>query len=97
MKQLEIEFFWPLTQQLSLDLDYSESEKSKVSYNNHSGTVAFSNTDFNTGSYILHNNLISNTLTVDASSIVFKVDKKPNVLHRVLYKVLGVKWDVKSK
>ena len=27
MKQIEIEFFWPLTEQISLDLDYTPSEE----------------------------------------------------------------------
>lgn len=27
MKQLEIEFFWPLTQQMTLDLDFTPSEE----------------------------------------------------------------------
>jgi hypothetical protein len=27
MKQLEIEFFWPLTEQIPLDLDYTQPEK----------------------------------------------------------------------
>ena len=27
MKQLEIEFFWPLTEQIPLDLDFTESDK----------------------------------------------------------------------
>ena len=25
-QQIEIEFFWPLTEQISLDLDYTESD-----------------------------------------------------------------------
>ena len=30
MQQLEIQYFFPLTEQIPLDLDYSESEKPKV-------------------------------------------------------------------
>jgi hypothetical protein len=30
MKQQEIEFFWPLTQQISLDLDYSPCSDSSA-------------------------------------------------------------------
>jgi hypothetical protein len=30
MQQLEIQYFFPLTEQLPLDLDFSESEKPKV-------------------------------------------------------------------
>ena len=30
MRQLEIQYFWPLTQQISLDLDFTESEKPQL-------------------------------------------------------------------
>jgi hypothetical protein len=32
MQQLEIEFFWPLTEQIPLDLDYTECDKPKLYY-----------------------------------------------------------------
>jgi len=31
MQQLEIKFFWPLTEQIPLDLDYTGCESSKLS------------------------------------------------------------------
>lgn len=30
MQQLQIEFFWPLTEQIPLDLDYTDCDKPKV-------------------------------------------------------------------
>jgi hypothetical protein len=30
MQQLEIEFFWPLTEQIPLDLDYTDCNKSQM-------------------------------------------------------------------
>jgi len=30
MQQLEIQFFWPLTEQIPLDLDYTNCEKQKI-------------------------------------------------------------------
>ena len=33
MQQLEIQYFFPLTEQIPLDLDFSESEKPKIWFN----------------------------------------------------------------
>ena len=37
----------------------------------------------------------STSVTVDVSSTVFKVNEKPNIIRRGLYKALGVKWEKK--
>ena len=33
-RQLEIEYFWPLTEQISLDLDYTDCDKPRYTYSN---------------------------------------------------------------
>ena len=86
MKQLEIEFFWPLTQQIPLDLDFTDCEKPKL-------------TTFVTGPMISNGStnsyITTGKLSIDAESTVIKVAEEPNILRRGLYKALGVKWEKK--
>ena len=89
MKQIELEFFWPLTQQLSLDLDLPPSELTYIPYSLTEGTALYVG-DIGTTSTI-----ITSKLSVDIGSTVFRVEKKPNIIRRGLYKALGVKWEKK--
>ena len=92
MRQLEIEYFWPLTEQMPLDLDFTDCEKPKLS-------------TFNIGPMISNGFLISNgstnsyittgKLSIDADSTIIKVAEKPGILRRGLFKALGVKWEKK--
>lgn len=44
MRQLEIQFFWPLTEQMPLELDYTDCDKPKVwSTVNSTGTYLIAN------------------------------------------------------
>ena len=93
MRQLDIEYFWPLSEQIPLDLNYSDCEKPKHYYSHPlSGTFLISSGEVSgiTSSYFAVNNL-----TVDVGTTVFKVDKKPNIVRRSLYKALGLKWEKK--
>lgn len=101
MRQLDIEFFWPLSEQIPLDLDYSDCEKPKHYYTHPwvddfhqglSGTFLISNGGVGgaTSSFLAPSNLY-----VDVGTTVFKVDKKPNIVRRSLYKALGLKWEKK--
>jgi hypothetical protein len=90
MRQLDIDFFWPLTHQIPLDLDYYEGEKPKQYYTHPlSGTFLISNGG-TTSSYLSANNL-----TVDVDSTVFKMTEKPNIVRRILLNTLGIKWEKK--
>ena len=93
MRQLDIEFFWPLSEQIPLDLNYSDCEKPKHYYSHPlSGTFLISNGGIGgtTSSF-----LAGSKLYVDVGTTVFKVDKKPNIIRRSLYNVLGLKWEKK--
>ena len=87
MRQLDIEFFWPLTQQIPLDLDYYEDEELKFY-----GTFPIS------GSYLISNGdttsnyLAASNLYVDVDSTVFKMASKPSIARRMLLNILGIKW-----
>jgi len=88
MRQLEIQYFWPLTEQISLDLDFTESEKPKFwTAGASSGTFLIANGGGNIESSL--------TIDVDSCPITIRSKEKPNFIKRYIYKVLGVKWKVK--
>lgn len=103
MKQLEIEFFYPLTEQMSLDLDFTKSieyQQQKTTFESYSITSS-SYGDCSIGSSYI---TISNTLTFrpDYEAVGhievtpdFHVytKKKPNWLSRfAINTVFGWKW-----
>jgi len=88
MKQLEIEYFWPLTEQIPLDLDYTDCEKPKLS------TLLTYNTSVNIGNWST-TSIIANNLTIDVASTTFKVDKEPNIIRKGVLNILGIKWEKK--
>ena len=93
MKHLEIEYFWPLTQQIPLELDYSDCAKPQLSLTSTNGPQS--------GSYFISNggttsySLVASTLKIDVDTTVVKVNEKPNIFRRGLYKALGLKWEKK--
>lgn len=93
MYQQEIQFFWPLTEQISLDLDYSDCVKPKLTISNAGGTgstissfpiTGTTGTTWTTSSFRMQEN--------ETTMIVLK---KPNLLRKLLFKLLGFKWEVK--
>ena len=90
MKQLEIEFFWPLTQQIPLDLDFTDCEKPKLPL-----PINGISPLLNVVGYGSTNSNITSRLNIDADTTVIKVAEEPNILRRGLYKALGVKWEKK--
>lgn len=95
--QLEFKFFWPLTEQIPLDLDFTGCEKQKIySY----GTVV----DVGNGGtgYTLNaanwttTSITASSLTLDIDIIkMIKTSGKPPLIRRWLYKLLGLKWEIK--
>lgn len=105
MKQLEIEFFYPLTEQIDLDLDFSPCEeyqrlkreeyaKTRISYTN-------SSIDYNVSA--VSTNYVINSSYSDAKGVIeitpdFRVyvKKEPSRLAKfAMKKVFG--WNWKSK
>ena len=97
MYQTEFKFFWPLTEQPELDLDYSECEKPKL-YTT-VNTVGGAN-----GSYYLASNglttgyvTISGTsLKIDTETTVFRTKEEPPFYRRWLMNLLGIKWEKRT-
>jgi hypothetical protein len=93
-RQAEIEFFFPLTEQIPLGLDYTNCEKPKLTVTAIGGTTGF----------YFANTTISNiapTLSVQPQNSVGQLkiggisvglEKSPKWYQRVLYKLLGFSW-----
>jgi hypothetical protein len=91
MYQKEIEFFWPLTEQIQLDLDYSRCVKPSVTANIVNGGTSIA---------MVSPSNLTWTTTVTASEIsterlTLAVDKSPNFMRKWLYKLLDIKWKIK--
>lgn len=89
MQQLEISFFWPLTEQVPLELDYSNCEKPKLYSNNIIGTNG--SYGFNTGS--TYTTQIVGNFSIDADKTTFKTSKKPNIIRKMLFNAMGIKLE----
>lgn len=87
--QIEIQYFWPLTEQIELDLDYSNCHKPKIEWSSIDRSL-----------YTLTNGVTNTTITashlvldIDTTTVKFK--SEPNLLFRCIYKLIGLKWEVK--
>lgn len=99
MQQLEIKFFWPLTEQIPLDLDFKpseeyEDEKRAVRYwaNNTIASGMFTSGILTGSSSTITQNFI---VDVDNTPITVMSKEKPNFIKRYIYKILGVQWKAK--
>ena len=81
---LEIKYFWPLTEQIPLDLDYTGCETPKLSVPASVNTNWGITSSFTTGH-----------LSIDIDTIVIKATEKPQFYRLALYKMLGLKWEKK--
>jgi hypothetical protein len=103
MQQLEISYFFPLTEQINLDLDFTLTEK----YILDKRAEQAKNSIALSGSYLLSNGVIgatawttisnnlgnpSFTINVDAMPITIISKKKPNFILKFMYKSMGMKW-----
>ena len=95
-QQLEIEFFYPLTEQIPLKLDFKlcldyEERKRKESLYTGNRFDYWSNgtslTYTTTGS-------IASSFTIDMDKIPITIQSKyrPNIIKRLIYWSLGMKW-----
>lgn len=95
MIQQQIEFFWPLTEQIPLDLDYTDCEKPKLVYSPGLCLV----TDGPTWSTVATNIAPQLTVTpidsvgqLSIGGINVGLETEPKWYQKLLYKVLGFKW-----
>ncbi len=93
MNQLQFQFFWPLTEQIPLDLDYTDCARPQLTYptslNSSQGFTFIGNGGVGAVS------ITSSHLTIDSETTTIKVKNKPNIIRRGLFNALGLKWELK--
>ena len=99
MKQLEIQFFWPLTEQPSLDLDFSQCSPHQY-YLKAQGQPREG--PFPTGTVYAHYPATTGNITIqgadiclDVETTTVKLKSSPHLLRRLVYNILGIKWKIK--
>jgi hypothetical protein len=99
--QIEIKFFWPLTEQVPLDLDYTGCAR-EITYSPSNLVQGTFLTTAVTGSTVW--SPITTSLRVDVQGEVdgyMKIgnleiaQKKPNFIRKLIYKLLGFNWEKK--
>ena len=89
MQQLEIKFFWPLTEQIPLDLDYTGCESSKLSPLKLHSNYTIQNINHTNTSFVASN------LSIDVDTTIIKTKDEPPFYRKMLYKMMGIKWEKK--
>ena len=97
MYQLEFEFFFPLTEQNVLDLDFSESNtyamrsstSNIIQFNAHNNTIVLP-TGAQFGSCVQPYTQLN--IDMDNVPVVIISTKRPNIFALFIYKVLGFTW-----
>ena len=93
MQQLNIEYFFPLTEQIPLELDYTDCAKPKLWTTIDSGLTLTVGTGGTTWTTMPTNiGSPSFTINVDAMPITIISKKKPNFIMKFIYKSMGMKW-----
>lgn len=91
MIQQEIKFFWPLTEQIPLDLNYEGCERPKLSVPIDTNGLTYTLSAYDSAAV----SIVASNMNIDVDTTVIKVKEKPNLCRRTLYKCLGLKWEVK--
>jgi hypothetical protein len=91
MYQQEIKFFWPLTEQIPLDLDYSNCDKTNCTLTTNNDIMH--TVGVNASSYITSSNITIDTITTN--ELVLMQEKQPGVLKKLIYKLMGITWEIK--
>lgn len=106
MQQLEIQYFFPLTEQVLLDLDFKPCEKyfeelrakqiADSIISNGSFLISGGGVGVNTWATVSLRDVEPNfTIDIDQAPITISSKEKPNFIKRYIYKALGMKWKVK--
>ena len=96
MKQLELDLFFPLTQQIPLDLDYSQCNHMKYRTVDYPGTniaIGWNNGEnITTSTSLVANSVRTFELHIDDDGLTLVSETKPNLIRRLTYKLIGFKW-----
>jgi len=94
MKQLELDLFWPLTQQIPLDLDYTRCYSiNQYTVKNTGMTITYDDGgNFTTSTSLVADSVRTFELHIDDDGLTLVSDNKPNLIRRLMYKLIGFKW-----
>ena len=91
--QTEIVFFWPLTEQIPLDLDYTDCDTTTKLVCSTGTTVMFSEPTWGTSiAPTLTVSPIDSKGTLSIGGVHVGLEKEPSWLQKILYKALGFNW-----
>jgi hypothetical protein len=86
-RQTEIQFFFPLTEQIPLGLDYTGCAKPiSTDYN------CISSISLTGATFVNYPTNWTTSINVDTNNITITSSNKPPLYRRVLYKLLGINW-----
>ena len=88
--QDEIKFFWPLTEQMELDLEYAPTHihyKAKGIAGTYAMPIQGSIFEFSEPPKW------TTSINIDSNNIVIKSEKVPPLYRRVIFKLLGIHWE----
>lgn len=98
-RQTQFEFFWPLTEQIPLDLDYTDCAKkieSLVISNGTTGTYLFANNTWGTVATNIAPQLtitpINSVGQLSIGGVNVGLETEPTWYQKLLYKALGFNW-----
>lgn len=95
MNQLEIKFFWPLTEQIPLDLDYTECEAPKLSVPTSNGNILTADVIGTIGTYSIGATSMAPFLRIENQNLTVTFSKKQPWYRKWIYKLLGIKMEVR--
>ena len=89
-----IKFFWPLTEQIPLDLDYTDCEKPPISVTidgTNNGAITYTLGAWDSGTV----SITASHMNLDVDTTVVKLKEKPGFCRRTILNCLGLKWEIK--
>jgi hypothetical protein len=95
MNQLEIQYFFPLTEQIPLDLEYGPTHlyfRAQGIAGVHSLPIRGSIHEFGSIHEYTSTPTWTTSINLDTSNIVITSKHKQPLYRRVLYKLLGINW-----
>jgi hypothetical protein len=81
MQQLELKLFWPLQEQIPLDLDNCLIPKAWTA----------TSTIINGGFFLTSNSISGGVLTINTDEIVFHTKKPQSLFQRLFFRLLGLR------
>jgi hypothetical protein len=88
MYQQQIEFFWPLTEQIPLDLDYKRCD------NRNLYTTVTTSMSIPRGLNLSTEIPWTTSFRLQENTTTIIVQKEPNFIRKIIYKLIGFKWEV---